>query len=536
MSATTVRPHPRTRARVDRPETGPLALVSIVAVTATGPPRAGTCSTTGPSRSPARCCASTATRPGRTSGGGSWPRPRRAGGWSLSTSWAWAGRTGCPSPGGWPSGSTTSADLTAALGIDGPVVTVAHDWGGPISLGWALAHRDQLAGLVLTNTAVAAARRTAAPALIRLARTPALRATGLRPHADLRPRRRRAVPPAAAAARSAGRCSAAPYALPPAGAAIGDFVADIPLEAGPPEPGRADAVAERARAAADVPALVLWGPRDPVFTRGTWPTWRPTAAGRRAPLPAASHLVTEDAPEAAEHAWRWVARPSPTAAPVRAAVRRRRPHRRSSSRLPWAALAARERGRPRGAGGGRAARRPRSADLLRRAGARGSRTSPPACTRPASAPATGSPCWSRRDRPHRRRLRLLAGRRGDRGRRRRAGPARPGPRAAQRRARPRDRHPPGPGSRRAALRRARAVGSPVGRLRARLRRAARLAGRAWPSSAAAVAARRACRRPPGRRRGGGAVHLRRDRPGQGRGLPPRPAAAPSSSSSGSCAA
>ena len=28
-------------------------------------------------------------------------------------------------------------DLTEALGIDGPVVTVAHDWGGPISLGWA---------------------------------------------------------------------------------------------------------------------------------------------------------------------------------------------------------------------------------------------------------------------------------------------------------------------------------------------------------------------------------------------------------------
>ena len=45
-------------------------------------------------------------------------------------------------------------DLTDALGIDGPVVTVGHDWGGPISLGWALAHRDQLRGVVLANTAV----------------------------------------------------------------------------------------------------------------------------------------------------------------------------------------------------------------------------------------------------------------------------------------------------------------------------------------------------------------------------------------------
>ena len=31
-------------------------------------------------------------------------------------------------------------DLTAALGLDGPVVTVGHDWGGVISLGWAVAH------------------------------------------------------------------------------------------------------------------------------------------------------------------------------------------------------------------------------------------------------------------------------------------------------------------------------------------------------------------------------------------------------------
>ncbi|MBA3720373.1 MAG: alpha/beta fold hydrolase, partial [Nocardioidaceae bacterium] len=31
--------------------------------------------------------------------------------------------------------------LTAAMGLTGPVVTVGHDWGGAISLGWALAHR-----------------------------------------------------------------------------------------------------------------------------------------------------------------------------------------------------------------------------------------------------------------------------------------------------------------------------------------------------------------------------------------------------------
>ncbi|MDH3518033.1 MAG: alpha/beta fold hydrolase, partial [Acidimicrobiia bacterium] len=44
--------------------------------------------------------------------------------------------------------------LTSALGLTGPVVTVAHDWGGPISLGWAQRNPDIVAGIVLANTAV----------------------------------------------------------------------------------------------------------------------------------------------------------------------------------------------------------------------------------------------------------------------------------------------------------------------------------------------------------------------------------------------
>ena len=45
--------------------------------------------------------------------------------------------------------------ITAELGVAGRVVLAAHDWGGPISLGWALRHLDQIAGLILTNTGVA---------------------------------------------------------------------------------------------------------------------------------------------------------------------------------------------------------------------------------------------------------------------------------------------------------------------------------------------------------------------------------------------
>ncbi|MGB5532543.1 MAG: alpha/beta fold hydrolase, partial [Acidimicrobiia bacterium] len=44
--------------------------------------------------------------------------------------------------------------LTDALDLTGRVVTVAQDWGGPISLGWAERHPADVAGIVLMNTAV----------------------------------------------------------------------------------------------------------------------------------------------------------------------------------------------------------------------------------------------------------------------------------------------------------------------------------------------------------------------------------------------
>ena len=68
--------------------------------------------------------------------------------------------------------------LTEALGLTGPGRRnaadhpVAHDWGGPISLGWALRHVDQLAGVVLSNTAVHQPENAAAPTVIRAARLP----------------------------------------------------------------------------------------------------------------------------------------------------------------------------------------------------------------------------------------------------------------------------------------------------------------------------------------------------------------------------
>ena len=100
---------------------------------------------------------------------------------------------------------------------------------------------------------------------------------------------------------------ASPYATAARRTAIGDFVADIPIEADHPSRAALDRVAGGLAELADVPVLLLWGPRDPVFSERYLQDLAerlPHAAIHR--YAAASHLVTEDAPETAEHAWTWV--------------------------------------------------------------------------------------------------------------------------------------------------------------------------------------------------------------------------------------
>ncbi|WP_241237004.1 alpha/beta fold hydrolase [Georgenia faecalis] len=152
--------------------------------------------------------------------------------------------------------------LTDTLGLTGPVVTVGHDWGGVISLGWALEHRDRLAGVVLTNTAVHHDDATEIPGLLRLAGHPAVHGWATS-GTDTFLRTTLALPRPALPddVREAYR---RPYRTRHDRQAIADFVADIP--AGPDHPSRAtlDAIAEGVTTL-DVPALIMWGPRDPVF-------------------------------------------------------------------------------------------------------------------------------------------------------------------------------------------------------------------------------------------------------------------------------
>ncbi len=207
--------------------------------------------------------------------------------------------------------------LTEALELTGPVVTVAHDWGGPISLGWAERHREQMAGIVLMNTAVHQPDDSAAPRLIRLVRTGGIleRVCVSTPAfvrgtmALTRPR----------VSRTIRRAYEAPYRTADRRAGIGAFVEDIPLEEDHPSRRTLDEVAAGLDDLAGIPALLLWGPSDPVFSDlylNDLAARLPGAEIHR--FEGAGHLLPEDA-DVATAVFRWLDglhRPADPPAPI----------------------------------------------------------------------------------------------------------------------------------------------------------------------------------------------------------------------------
>lgn len=191
-----------------------------------------------------------------------------------------------------------------ALEIRTPIVTVAHDWGGPISLGWVLRHRERVRGVVLLNTSVHQPDDADFPAIIAAARfAPIRQANTVATPAFVRGTTavsgRRMAPDVAAA-------FAAPYRGRVRRAAVGAFVADIPVE--PDHPSRATLAAIASGVTElTVPALLLWGPGDPVFgdryLRDLLARL-PHADVHR--YEGARHLVIEDAPALSGDLWQWI--------------------------------------------------------------------------------------------------------------------------------------------------------------------------------------------------------------------------------------
>ncbi len=178
-----------------------------------------------------------------------------------------------------------------AFGIEGPVVLAAHDWGGPIALGWAVAHQERLRGILLCNTGVSMPS-TGVPLPIRLAGSRVFRDLGCRQTSAFV--RGTLVTGRGRISRAIRSGYLAPYRSPASRSAIADFVADIPITPAHPSYAALAEVASRLPEL-DVPVLLAWGERDPVFHLEFAADLRrrlPRAELHRFPL--AGHLVVEE--------------------------------------------------------------------------------------------------------------------------------------------------------------------------------------------------------------------------------------------------
>lgn len=215
-------------------------------------------------------------------------------------------------------------DFTRETGLDEtkqPLVILAHDWGGLVSLGWALEHKSILSGVMLTNTAVYHDGIERIPAPLRLAlsvhelgtkdSTAFLDVTlGL---AQNRGRLPDPGTPGAAEAALAGptvhqpralypykldegirRTYRAPYAHPAWREGIRNFVGDIPTGADIPSYKHMVRIAEGIREL-KVPAFFQWGTKDPVFQRRyLFDLMRRMPQAKVHRYEKASHLLAED--------------------------------------------------------------------------------------------------------------------------------------------------------------------------------------------------------------------------------------------------
>jgi acyl-coenzyme A synthetase/AMP-(fatty) acid ligase/pimeloyl-ACP methyl ester carboxylesterase len=153
-------------------------------------------------------------------------------------------------------------DFVSALGIKGPIWLVAQDWGGAIAMGYAVAHRERIAGLILSNTGIAVPTGRKAPRLIQISASGALhriitrttslfvRGTGYLPGAGLTRQQRQGL--------------VAPYSRRDQRDGVAGFVADVPFNE------KHQTFADLAAVAVQLPSLSVpvrlwWGAKDPVF-------------------------------------------------------------------------------------------------------------------------------------------------------------------------------------------------------------------------------------------------------------------------------
>ncbi len=153
-------------------------------------------------------------------------------------------------------------DFVNALGMSGPIWLVAQDWGGAIAMGYAVAHPERVAGLVLSNTGIAVPSGRKAPRLIQISASGGLHRTMTRNTSLFV--RGTAYLPGAGLTRQQRQGLVAPYVRRDQRDGVAGFVADVPFNE------KHQTFADLAEVAAQLPNLrvpvrLWWGAKDPVF-------------------------------------------------------------------------------------------------------------------------------------------------------------------------------------------------------------------------------------------------------------------------------
>lgn len=157
-------------------------------------------------------------------------------------------------------------DLDALLHVaqvSAPVTLIAHDWGGPVALGWATQHPEKVKNIVLFNTGMHIPT-TGVPGLIQVSNTPILRNIIC---SQTKAFIAGALLTTGGISRTIRRAYYAPYASASRRRAIAGFVADIPTDESHVSAPVLQSLATKARSL-KVPTLLVWGVRDFVFHTG----------------------------------------------------------------------------------------------------------------------------------------------------------------------------------------------------------------------------------------------------------------------------
>lgn len=178
---------------------------------------------------------------------------------------------------------------------------VAHDWGGPIGLGWATRNRDRLASLVLTNTwAMRPDAGFHLPAWYRLLRSPGMGEIMIQKHNVAVDRLLRFAYADTKRVREPIMDGyRAPFPFPDDRTAMLRFARMVPLRPGDESYEELGEI-EAKLGTLDVPTELVWGSWDHVYPRAVGrrlakllPNASPTAP---TVVPRTGHLLPEEAP------------------------------------------------------------------------------------------------------------------------------------------------------------------------------------------------------------------------------------------------